>query len=241
MTVASDDAVEAIRQTDGLPQTILKCSSYSLGERSRRWLRLPQEMVNLFWRKRKEDKRNNKNRRRRKRQPFSTATKISNTLDGQVLRTANQVTSAIGNNKWFPKSPGQRGLRICSLDGGGARGMVAVSLVKGLVEEMGGVELADSFDIIAGTSTGGIISFLTGLRRESSTQAAERYNQLIKEIFKKSPLSTPLLVLTTACKFAFPSLSIMHSLLSAISTFDFIIISLICFCFVSKRTTKVTL
>ena len=41
-------------------------------------------------------------------------------------------------------------------------------------------------------------SFLVGLRRESADLAVERYNQLIKQIFVKSPLSTTLLVLTTA-------------------------------------------
>jgi Patatin-like phospholipase len=92
----------------------------------------------------------------------------------------------------------QRGLRILVLDGGGSRGMVAVSLVKGLVEAVGGVEVADSFDIIGGTSTGGIISFLSGLRREPANLAVDRYNQLIKQIFVKSSLSTPMMLFTTA-------------------------------------------
>ena len=130
--------------------------------------------------------------------PFVRAAEIQNNLDGHVRRTANQILAAIGYNHWVPKIPGQKGLRILCLDGGGSRGMVAVSLVKGLVEAMDGVEVADSFDIIAGTSTGGIISFLVGLRRESSELAVERYNQLIKQIFVKSALSSTMMLFTTA-------------------------------------------
>lgn len=47
-------------------------------------------------------------------------------------------------------------------------------------------------------STATTSGFLTGLQRESVAQAAERYNQLIKQIFVKSALSTPRLFFTTA-------------------------------------------
>ena len=96
-----------------------------------------------------------------------------------------------------PKSPKQKGLRILCLDGGGSRGMVAVTGVDCLVEALG-TEISDSFDLIVGTSTGAIISFLIGLRRETSEMAVERYNLLVKKIFTKSALSTPMLLFTTA-------------------------------------------
>lgn len=202
MTVSSDDAVEAIRDAAGLPETILKSSSYSFAEKSRRWLRYPGEAIKSVLRRKRKNNNGDEGQVETEQQkvvrPFVKAAEVQNNLDGHVRRTANQVLAAIGYNRWVPKIPGQKGLRILCLDGGGSRGMVAVSIVKGLVEAMDGVEVADSFDIIAGTSTGGIISFLCGLRRESSDQAVERYNQLIKQIFVKSALSTPMMLFTTA-------------------------------------------
>ena len=100
-------------------------------------------------------------------------------------------------NQWIPKTPGQKGLRILTLDGGGSRGMSSVTAVESLVDFVG-PEVCDSFDMICGTSTGGIIAFLVGLRQETSKEAVERYNQLIKKIFVKSALQTPMLLLTTA-------------------------------------------
>ncbi len=61
-----------------------------------------------------------------------------------------------------------------------------------IVQAIGGVEVCDAFDMIVGTSTGAIIAFLVGLRRESSSMARKRYDRLIKRIFVKSALSTPM-------------------------------------------------
>ena len=195
MATASDDAIEAIRSTPGLTDAIVACSSYARKEQRRRWLRYPGELAKYFWRRTTES-RHTQNRIRR---PFMEAANLANDLNGQVQRTANQVLAAIGYNQWVPKIPGQKGIRILCLDGGGSRGMVAVTALRCLCEYVGnGAEVADSFDLVAGTSTGGIISFLTALRRETSAQASERYSQLIKQIFVKSALSAPRMVFTTA-------------------------------------------
>lgn len=61
-----------------------------------------------------------------------------------------------------------------------------------VVNAIGGVEVCDAFDMIVGTSTGAIIAFLVGLRRESSALARKRYDRLIKKIFVKSALSAPM-------------------------------------------------
>jgi predicted acylesterase/phospholipase RssA len=191
MTCASDDAVNAIRETPGLSDAILACSSFARKEQTRRWLRYPGELVKYLWQRAKG--------RRRQRGPFLEAANIGDDLNGQVQKTANLVLAAIGRNHWVPKSPTQRGLRILCLDGGGSRGMASVTALQCLMEFIGeGINVEDAFDILGGTSTGGIISFLTGLRGETCAQAAERYNQLIKQIFVKSALSTPRLFLTTA-------------------------------------------
>jgi len=57
-------------------------------------------------------------------------------------------------------------LRILSLDGGGVRGVLSISLLKHVMEQVGR-EPRDTFDIICGTSTGGLLAALLG--RGSST------------------------------------------------------------------------
>ena len=198
MAVASDDAVHAIRVTEGLSDAIVSCSSYAITEQTRRWLRYPGEMIKWLYR-RSNKKHGSKTDRERLRRPFLEAANLANDMNGQVQRTANQILAAIGYNKWVPKIPGQRGLRILSLDGGGSRGMAAITAVKSLMDAAGnGADVSDTFDMIVGTSTGGIIAFLVGLQRESSAKAVERYQQLIDKIFVKSALSAPLMLFTTA-------------------------------------------
>jgi patatin-like phospholipase/acyl hydrolase len=64
--------------------------------------------------------------------------------------------------------------------------MSAISSLRGLTEAMGGEEVCDTFDIIAGTSTGAIIAFLVGLRRETVREANDRYDVLVERIFGKT-------------------------------------------------------
>lgn len=214
MAVASDDAIHIIRETHGLKEAILGCSSFANKERRRRWLRYPGEIVRFLWRSRGKGVTN-------LRRPFLEAASVSYDLNGQVQRTANQVLAAIGYNQWIPKIPGQRGLRILTLDGGGSRGMVAVTALAALVEAAGGgAEICDSFDLLGGTSTGAIISFLVGLRQESSSEAVERYNQLIKQIFVKSSFAAPLMLFTTATYDESPFMNILCNILGDDSMLD---------------------
>jgi len=203
MSVASDAAVNTVRATSGLTDAVVSVSSYAPKEKfRRRWIRYPAEVV-------KKRLGSNKNSQdgttddaesddEDNTRPFIAAAKVGKGIEGEIQRTSNMLLAAIGHNIWVPKSPTQRGLRILSLDGGGSRGITAITSMSALVEAMGGIEVADSFDIIAGTSTGAIIAFLVGLRRETSGQAKKRYDKLISRIFVKSALSGPMMVFTTA-------------------------------------------
>ena len=206
MAFASDDAVHAFRNTSGLTETIVSISSYAPRERlRRRWIRYPIEVVRRKISGQKEildDQR-----------PFLAAASISDGIDGQIQGASNQLLAAIGHNIWYPKSVNQKGLRILCLDGGGTRGIAAISTMSSIVDALGGVEVCDAFDIIAGTSTGAIIAFLVGLRRESSVLAKKRYDKLIKRIFVKSALSTPMLLFTTATYDEAPFNSVMAEIL----------------------------
>lgn len=193
MAFASDAAVNSIRSTAGLTDAVLSSSSYAQAERlRRRFFRYPIELIKrtLPMQQRTVGYSNQR--------AFLAVASVGSDLNGQIRGAANQVLASIGYNVWYPKAPGQKGLRILCLDGGGTRGITAISSMRAMVDAMGGVEICDSFDLIAGTSTGAIIAFLVGLRRESSMMARKRYDRLIRRIFVKSALSGPMLVFTTA-------------------------------------------
>lgn len=101
------------------------------------------------------------------------------------LRLATVVAAALGlQRKWKPRTAGQKGLRILALDGGGTRGVLTVSLLKHIAVAAG-KELSEMFDIICGTSTGGIIAVLLGMEKASTAELEMLYDTLIKEIFVK--------------------------------------------------------
>lgn len=71
--------------------------------------------------------------------------------------------------------------RILSLDGGGVRGAYSASVLKE-IEEGTGRRIVDHFDLIAGTSTGGIIAIALGLGL-SAAEIVEFYRTHSGEIF----------------------------------------------------------
>jgi hypothetical protein len=216
MTVASDSAVDALRSTQGLKEAVLKCSSYAPREKTRRWLRYSGKVAKLLWRRTSTEPPLPKTpvpSEEPKHRPFIEATKLSDDLNGRIRGTSNQVLAAMGYNQWVPKMPGQKGLRILCLDGGGSRGISSVNSLNSLVDSMAGLQISDSFDFVIGTSTGAIIAFLVGLRRETSAQAVQRYNELVAKIFTKTALSTPLLLFTTATYEEAPFMDILSEIL----------------------------
>jgi hypothetical protein len=72
---------------------------------------------------------------------------------------------------------------ILSLDGGGIRGIYTLQLLKRL-EELAGSPCYEWCDMVAGTSTGGIISGLI-LSKKDATQIEELYIQLVSRVFTK--------------------------------------------------------
>ena len=71
--------------------------------------------------------------------------------------------------------------RILSIDGGGIRGIFPASFL-GTIEEAVGTPIADYFDLIVGTSTGGIIALALGLGWPG-TKVVELYNELGPAVF----------------------------------------------------------
>ncbi|HEY3400230.1 MAG TPA: patatin-like phospholipase family protein [Geothrix sp.] len=85
-----------------------------------------------------------------------------------------------------------RPFRILSIDGGGIRGLIP-ALVLAELERLTGRSISDSFDLIAGTSTGGILALgLTtpgedGRPRYSARDLAGLYQKEGARIFDESP------------------------------------------------------
>ncbi|HZE83686.1 MAG TPA: patatin-like phospholipase family protein, partial [Puia sp.] len=79
----------------------------------------------------------------------------------------------------------QRRAILC-LDGGGMRGILTIQLLKKL-EETAGIPCYQLFDMVAGTSTGGIIAGLitTG---HNATEIETLYENLVTQVFDKRTL-----------------------------------------------------
>jgi len=210
MSVASDQAIWTFRSTPNFLDTIISCSSYAPLQRLKEKL--------LFSKIRSRSSKDN--------YYFSSIDSVrrniqeNNVANNNMVRPANQLLAALGYNVWLPKTKGQRGLRILCLDGGGTRGVTAITTLRHLVDAMDKKEVCDTFDMIVGTSTGAIIAFLVGLKRESSKMAKKRYDTLIRRIFVKSALSTPMLVFTTASYDEGPFMEIMTEILGSASMIE---------------------
>lgn len=208
MAFANDEAILRLRSTPGLKDAVMACSSYAnLKEEKPADLRSRIDfLANLMSISESKVNQLGGPRTIKMTKPkLDPKTKIRESRSDEkkskrkeLESPANKLLAAIGYNIWVPKAEGQKGLRILCLDGGGTRGIASLASLRAIVDAVGGVEPSDAFDIICGTSTGGIIAFLIGLRRETIGFAKKRYDTLIKRIFVKSALATPMLVFTTA-------------------------------------------
>ncbi|KAH8665171.1 hypothetical protein BGZ60DRAFT_379045 [Tricladium varicosporioides] len=80
--------------------------------------------------------------------------------------------------------PQYAGARILSLDGGGVRGIVELEVLKAIEMELGGnLDIRAFFDLIVGTSTGGIIALGLGVQNWSVDDCIEKFVRLCKKAF----------------------------------------------------------
>lgn len=71
---------------------------------------------------------------------------------------------------------------ILVVDGGGLRGIIPIRILE-KVEELTGKKIQESFDMLAGTSTGGLIASCMTLRDEQNTNTAKYNLQQIADIY----------------------------------------------------------
>lgn len=72
--------------------------------------------------------------------------------------------------------------KILTIDGGGIKGLYSANVLKHLEERHGDCHLADYFDLICGTSTGGLIALALSLKKKAR-EIADFYAQKGQEIF----------------------------------------------------------
>lgn len=72
--------------------------------------------------------------------------------------------------------------KILTIDGGGIKGLYSANVLKHLEERYSGCHLADHFDLICGTSTGGLIALALSIRRKAS-EIADFYAKNGEKIF----------------------------------------------------------
>ena len=91
---------------------------------------------------------------------------------------ANMLAAHVGRGR----RP-EQGVRILSLDGGGTRALVTIEMLKEL-EKQTGQRIHELFDVIAGTSTGGILA--AGIQeRLSLNELEELYLELAALVFTR--------------------------------------------------------
>lgn len=71
----------------------------------------------------------------------------------------------------------KQGLRILSMDGGGMKGLATVQMLK-QIEQGTGKKIHELFDLICGTSTGGMLAVALGIKMMTLDQCEEIYKKL---------------------------------------------------------------
>lgn len=80
-----------------------------------------------------------------------------------------------------------RPMRILSIDGGGVRGRSVLEILGRQLKDAGfseNVKPCEVFDLIGGTSTGGLVALLLGRLGCTIPEATEIYEEVSKEVFK---------------------------------------------------------
>lgn len=116
------------------------------------------------------------------------ATLVSQLMEPSSLRRSSGTLQGLREQLPWPEG---KPFRILSIDGGGIRGILPASiLAKVETQYLGGKSAGDYFDLITGTSTGGIIAL--GLSIGKTAQSIlNLYVNHGKEIFPPPSLGFP--------------------------------------------------
>ncbi|XP_047954768.1 phospholipase A I-like [Salvia hispanica] len=108
----------------------------------------------------------------------------------RVCKAASRALAILGENEILRRAikarqVPKRGLRILSMDGGGMKGLATVKMLRE-IEKGTGKQIHELFDLICGTSTGGMLAVALGIKLMSLEKCEEIYKQLGKLVFAES-------------------------------------------------------
>ncbi|XP_068656988.1 phospholipase A I-like [Aristolochia californica] len=104
-----------------------------------------------------------------------------------VKKAAARALAILGKNENLRRAirgrpVGKQGLRILSMDGGGMKGLATVQILK-QIEQGTGKRIHEMFDLICGTSTGGMLAVAMGIKQMTLDRCEEIYKNLGKIVF----------------------------------------------------------
>ncbi|KAJ6935190.1 phospholipase A I isoform X1 [Populus alba x Populus x berolinensis] len=105
----------------------------------------------------------------------------------RVNKAAARALAILGENENLRRAirgrpVAKQGLRILSMDGGGMKGLATVRILKA-IEKGTGKRIHELFDLICGTSTGGMLAVALGIKLMTLDQCEEIYKNLGKLVF----------------------------------------------------------
>ncbi|CAA3027259.1 phospholipase A I [Olea europaea subsp. europaea] len=113
--------------------------------------------------------------------------RLTATSESCVSKAASRVLAILGENDILRRAIRGRqvpkqGLRILTMDGGGMKGLATVKILKE-IEKGTGKQIHELFDLICGTSTGGMLAVALGIKLMSLEKCEEIYKKLGKLVF----------------------------------------------------------
>ncbi|KAI1427994.1 hypothetical protein F5Y12DRAFT_791152 [Xylaria sp. FL1777] len=140
-----------------------------------------------------------------------------NNGDSIIRITSCPLGCSLTKTPWTIRvKPPTAGARILSLDGGGVRGIAELAILIELERQVGmGIRIQELFDLVVGTSTGGIIALGVFERNWALVDAESRFIDLSKNIFsKRRAVKVPILSVITEpfCDFKYKTSGIESTL-----------------------------
>ncbi|KFK40639.1 hypothetical protein AALP_AA2G022800 [Arabis alpina] len=113
--------------------------------------------------------------------------RLTVTPEPRVNKAAARALAILGENEILRRSIKGRqvpkqGLRILTMDGGGMKGLATVQILKE-IEKGSGKRIHELFDLICGTSTGGMLAIALGVKLMTLEECEEIYKNLGKLVF----------------------------------------------------------
>ncbi|GMI72521.1 hypothetical protein like AT1G61850 [Hibiscus trionum] len=114
---------------------------------------------------------------------------LTDTPEPRVNKAAARALAILGENESLRcairgRRVPKQGVRILSLDGGGMKGFATLQILQE-IEKRTGKRMHELFDLICGTSTGGIYAAALGIKLMSAYQLEEIYKNFGKFVFSE--------------------------------------------------------